>query len=1114
MRPSYRLYDAAVSSLPKVPGGVRGIGKVSYLEAVQGPDMTLKIAELPFITKVLVPKQRDYIVSRHRLLDPMFARVTGKAQVVYAPAGYGKTALLVEFAAGAGLPVCWHSFTQEDHDPASFIRYCLHSIRTESSGFGADYPSLARSTVDTDWKTQIGLFISALHTDILGRMVFVFDDLHWIHGKQELEEAVSLLVERSPTNIHFVLGSRMWPSLACLPRLAADNELGWFDSTDLRFSAEETVDLLTNLRKEPTTAEEGGLVSERTGGWAAAIVLSAKGATAPIQTGAAKRENESVLFNYLSEEVFGRLPTNLQSFLMKTSIFKEFTLPLCERILDIDSAAGFINDIKERGLLLEERAGEIATYAYHDLFREYLEQRFRFEYKTQFESLNQRAAAVYLELGDDDATIQHSLCGGEPEKAIEIVKRIAQLYFDQGRWQKLASWLTGLPHVAVQNDPALTLLNGQVLLRVGDPTGSLDELERLANGPHGKDPEILGKALVAKSPAYRRLGHLDLAVRTAQDGLSVLQGTACSKEHVAQAYKQLGNAARGEYALAEENLRTGLAMISKENLHLFSLICNDLGVTCLELGQLDQAAMYLDQARVGLSKLESHGQLAEVLTNLTLVYYQRGEFDLALDEISDALRTAQAGGYSRIVATALMNQSIVQRALGAYRDSLSSASQALEISRQNLDQRLIAESTNALGNAYRKLGEISKAEVLLNQAVLEAEDSGQKYIAACYHISLGKVYYQQGADDSSLHHLMVAEQHLAELKSSRREAEAKLHEAAVYYRTGRLNEVTDSLSKVAELVTQIGYDGFLLADGEEVLDVLRFGSAKRIGDETFTRLVSRLANNGAVVEKTGSADGQSNEYIHFPTLRVFGFGNPRVMIDAHEVVDGEWRSRKAKELFFFLLSSKGHVNNEEIMEALWPETSLDLSGSTLKTNIYRLRQALFYGCMSGGSSGYSLNPEVTVEFDAEEFRENIRLGNIPGNPEAQEEYLLKALELYQGPFLQGFYAEWCQSLRTDLELKYHTALLILASHRAAKGNFLQSAELLEKVIAADPFNEEAQYQLIESYLMAKEPFMALERLRAYAKVSRDELGMDLSRTFIDVQNRIISLLQSSLTPTS
>ena len=44
--------------------------------------------------------------------------------------------------------------------------------------------------------------------------------------------------------------------------------------------------------------------------------------------------------------------------------------------------------------------------------------------------------------------------------------------------------------------------------------------------------------------------------------------------------------------------------------------------------------MYLDQARVGLAKLGDQGQLAETLTNLALVYYDKGEFDLALDEVN------------------------------------------------------------------------------------------------------------------------------------------------------------------------------------------------------------------------------------------------------------------------------------------------------------------------------------------------------------------------------------------------------------------------------------------------------------------------------------------------
>ena len=93
-------------------------------------------AELPFITKTLIPRQRDLIVRRGRILEPMLARVDKKVQVVYAPAGYGKTALLTQFADETELPVCWYSFSPEEHDPVSILRYCVYSIRALYPDFG------------------------------------------------------------------------------------------------------------------------------------------------------------------------------------------------------------------------------------------------------------------------------------------------------------------------------------------------------------------------------------------------------------------------------------------------------------------------------------------------------------------------------------------------------------------------------------------------------------------------------------------------------------------------------------------------------------------------------------------------------------------------------------------------------------------------------------------------------------------------------------------------------------------------------------------------------------------------------------------------------------------
>ena len=203
--------------------------------------------QLPFITRVQPPKRRDHNVHRKRLIKSVSDNLSKKVQVVTAPAGYGKTALLVQLASELDLPTCWYSFAPEDNDPESLLRFCLHSIRTRFPEFGATYRPLTKNGLETDWLTQCGLLVSAIDTDIDDDFIWFFDDLHWIEGKPNLLEFLSLLIERSPSNVHFVLSGRTRPTLSCLPKLAASHDLHALDVGDLRFSSKETGQLLLNL---------------------------------------------------------------------------------------------------------------------------------------------------------------------------------------------------------------------------------------------------------------------------------------------------------------------------------------------------------------------------------------------------------------------------------------------------------------------------------------------------------------------------------------------------------------------------------------------------------------------------------------------------------------------------------------------------------------------------------------------------------------------------------------------------------------------------------------------------------------------------------------------------
>src|SRR6516162_9477989 len=68
-------------------------------------------------TKLHVPRTRGGLVERPRLVDRLTEGFHGELTVVCAPAGFGKTALLADWARRSGRPVAWLSLDTADNDP-------------------------------------------------------------------------------------------------------------------------------------------------------------------------------------------------------------------------------------------------------------------------------------------------------------------------------------------------------------------------------------------------------------------------------------------------------------------------------------------------------------------------------------------------------------------------------------------------------------------------------------------------------------------------------------------------------------------------------------------------------------------------------------------------------------------------------------------------------------------------------------------------------------------------------------------------------------------------------------------------------------------------------------
>ncbi|HRC75937.1 MAG TPA: transcriptional regulator, partial [Kouleothrix sp.] len=84
---------------------------------------------LRFQQKLIIPADRRPLIERPRLLGELEQAISARRVVALAaPAGWGKTTTLAQWAAVSSLPVAWYTLDASDRDPKLFLDYLLHSV--------------------------------------------------------------------------------------------------------------------------------------------------------------------------------------------------------------------------------------------------------------------------------------------------------------------------------------------------------------------------------------------------------------------------------------------------------------------------------------------------------------------------------------------------------------------------------------------------------------------------------------------------------------------------------------------------------------------------------------------------------------------------------------------------------------------------------------------------------------------------------------------------------------------------------------------------------------------------------------------------------------------------
>jgi LuxR family maltose regulon positive regulatory protein len=427
---------------------------------------------------------RAELVQRHRLVDLLSRPGLHKLTLIDAPAGWGKTTLLAEWAASPDerRPFAWVSLDQADNDPMRFWTYVVTALRTVRPGLGERALGALRGRGPSTTRDVLPELINELAADA-PELVLVLDDYHMI-GNEEIHEGLALLVERLPPRLHLAMATRSDPPLP-LARMRVRGELLEVRSDALRFSDEEATVLLNDVLGLGLSGGDVTRLQRRTEGWAAALYLAALSLRGHPDAagfiGAFAGDNHHIV-DYLGGEVLAGQPADRREFLLRTSILERLCGPLCDAVTERSGSSAALEEIERANLFLVPLDSTRTWYRYHHLFGELLKHELKRSEPELVVVLHGRACAWFRAAGAIPEAVQHAISAGAFEQARELIAERWLGFFNRGELATVSGWLDALPREVVAGDPRLAVARVWLALDLGRPGEAGEWLERAERG--------------------------------------------------------------------------------------------------------------------------------------------------------------------------------------------------------------------------------------------------------------------------------------------------------------------------------------------------------------------------------------------------------------------------------------------------------------------------------------------------------------------------------------------------------------------------------------------------------------------------------------------------------
>jgi len=1041
-------------------------------------------------TKIIVPQRRPEILSRHRLLESMKGLLNNKLLLLSAPAGYGKTSLLIDLTQNIEMPICWLSLDPLDRNPQRFIAYLIASLAEHFPGIGKRSKTLLNQlkSIEADSETLLVTLTNELYEYVEEDYLVVIDDYHLLDDTPIISSLLNRFLQLVDENCHVLISSRSLPDLDDVTLMVAREQVAGLSHAELAFSAREVQALYAQNHRQHLSDEMANELIEQTGGWITGMVLANLNGV---------RISGVDTFSYLGHQVLDQQPEHIRKFLLRTSLPEEFNAEFCESVLaplysEPQNWFALMGLIFEKNLFVLPLGEDGRWLRYHPLFREFLQSRLKEEYPNEIKPMLERMVKTYEQAGEWEKAYYTCRQLNNSDALADVVEHSGTAML-QNALVTLDEWINSLPLATIQTRPGLISLRGPILAMKGNLPDSKELLDKaVANYRKSRDIPALTLALIRRANTLRFLGDYTASLEDVQESLHMAESADSFQFFYAEALRLKGlNLYRlGKSREAVESLEHSLSLYSAMNESArIPMVLMETGMIHGAVGDSDSARNFYQKA-LKLKQAENDYYIqAEILNNLAVLYHQMGEYELASETFEAGLGCAHKSRNYRAEALILAGLGDLYTEVDEFDAAMLAYKQAESVAARLPGFFISNYLIVARGNLALIQGNFDELGQLLKNFRKKLKFSQSAYERGLWALLEGRFQLLKGEPKKAIPLLSECRQFFTQDGRDIEILWSKIWLAAAYNKAGQRESARSEIQEV--LAAGSNSEHALLVTLLRAIPCLDSLQKDTLIGRQLNRLVDksqRLSRKLPAIRRTLRNHAKS---VQVPSARlvIHGFGSPEVIVDGQIIAMSDWHTQSVRDLFFFFLYRQEAITKEQVGAELWPETR-DIQSLKIrfKNEIYRLRRAAGRDVIVFDDEYYRFNRDLVYEYDVEAFDSHIQRAHKIEDSNIRIEHLQKAVDLVQGNYLAGLEADWAIPERERLGRTYISALEELAYLYLNTNQLERCLSICRLAIKSDRFHE-AIYQLEMRAFAALGDRSAVARRYHACKTALQDLGI-------------------------